>query len=82
MPYLIGLFHWGACRLSKLGAIPKRKTSKINRIVYGKCMLCEVLRSPFVNECTRGYPLPIHCAEVSDSFGAMNGQYHVDGSSL
>ena len=25
MPYLLGLFHWGVCRMSKLGAMSKRK---------------------------------------------------------
>ena len=25
MRYLVGLFHWGACRVSKLGAMSKRK---------------------------------------------------------
>ena len=35
----------------------------------------QVLRFPFVNESTRRYPLPIQCAEVSDNFGAMNGQW-------
>ena len=38
-------------------------------------MEMHVLRFPFVNECTRGYPLPIQCAEVSEDFGAMNGQW-------
>ena len=69
MPYLLGLFHWGASRVSKLGAIPKIKTCKIDRIVWemhaceGFCALL------FAAECTHGYPLPIHCTEVSDSFG-------------
>ena len=69
MPYLLGLFHWGAWRVSKLRAIPKIKTCKINRIVW------ELRVCTFVAEFTRGYPLPIHCAEVSDSFGVMNGQW-------
>ena len=34
MPYLLGLFHWGACRVSKLGAMSKRKSCKIDRIVW------------------------------------------------
>ena len=70
MPYLLGLFHWGACRVSKLRAIPKIKTCKIDRIVW-EMKVCDL---PFVAEFTRGYPLPIHCTEVSDSFGVMNGQ--------
>ena len=29
VPYLLGLFHWGACRVNKLGAMSKRKSCKI-----------------------------------------------------
>ena len=72
MPYLLGLFHWGACRVSKLGATSKNKSCKIDRIVWEMHGICEVLRFPFVTECTRGYPLPIQCAE---DFGTMNGQW-------
>ena len=44
MHYLLGLFHWGACRMSKLGAISKKKTCKINRIVWEMhAMWCFVL---------------------------------------
>ena len=43
--------------------------------LYRNCMLCEVLHFPFVNVCTRGYPLPIQCAKVSEDFGAMNRQW-------
>ena len=71
MPYLLGLFHWGAWRVSKLRAIPKIKTCKIDRIVWEM----KVCAFPFVAEFMCGYPLPIHCAEVSDSFGVMNGQW-------
>ena len=35
MPYLLGLFHWGACRLSNLGVKSKRNTKLIR--LYGKC---------------------------------------------
>ena len=71
MPYLLGLFHWGACRVSKLGATSKNKSCKIDRIVWEMHAICEVLRFPFVTECTRArvYPLPIQCAE---DFGTMN----------
>ena len=34
MPYLLGLFGWGACRVSKLGVMSKRKSCKIDRIVW------------------------------------------------
>ena len=56
MPYLLGLFHWGACRVSKLGATSKNKSCKIDRIVWEMHAICEVLRFPFVTECTRGVP--------------------------
>ena len=34
MPYLLWLFHWGACRVSKLGVKSKRKCCKIDQIVW------------------------------------------------
>ena len=34
MPYLLGLFQWGACRVSKLGVKSKRKSCKIDQIVW------------------------------------------------
>ena len=34
MPYLLGLFYWGACRVSKLRATPRRKGCKIDRIEW------------------------------------------------
>ena len=34
MPYLLGLFHWGVGRVSKLGAMSKRKSCKFDRIVW------------------------------------------------
>ena len=33
MPYLLGLFHCGVCRVSKLGVKSKRKSCKIDQIV-------------------------------------------------
>ena len=42
MPYLLGLFHWRVCRVSKLGAMSKMKSCQINLIVYEKCMSCFV----------------------------------------
>ena len=32
--YLLGLFHWGTCRVSKLGVKSKRKSCKIYEIVW------------------------------------------------
>ena len=32
--YLLGLFHWGAFRVSKVGAMSKRKSCKIDWIVW------------------------------------------------
>ena len=34
MPYFLGLFHWGVCKVSKLGAMSKMKSCKIDRIVW------------------------------------------------
>ena len=46
--YLLGLFQWGVCRVSKLGAMSKRKSCKIDRIVWKMhAMSC------FVSVCTR-----------------------------
>ena len=65
MPYLlIGLFHWGVCRVSNLGAMSKRKSCKIDQIVWkmhATCMSCFVL-----SFCERMHacPLPIHCTEI------------------
>ena len=68
MPYLLGLFHWDACRVSIFGVSPKGKLAKwIN--LYGKCMLCQVL------SCMHTYSLPIHCAETVRNFGSVNGQW-------
>ena len=46
MPYLFGLFHWGVCRMRKLGAMVKMKSCKIDRILWemrATCMSCSVL---------------------------------------
>ena len=34
MPYLLGLFHWGACRLSKLGVKSKSKSCKMDQSLW------------------------------------------------
>ena len=34
MPYLLGLFHWGACRPSKFGVKSKSKTCKMDQSVW------------------------------------------------
>ena len=34
LPYSLGLFHWGACRVSKLGVKSKTKSCKIDQIVW------------------------------------------------
>ena len=36
-----------------------------------KCMLCDVLYFPFVNEWTRQYPLTMQCTEVAEDFGPL-----------
>ena len=44
MPYLFGLFNVGVCRMSKLGAMAKRKSCKIDRILWEmRAMSCFVL---------------------------------------
>ena len=44
MPYLFGLFHRGVCRMSKLGAMAKRKSCKIDRFLWEmSAMSCFVL---------------------------------------
>ena len=65
MPYLLGLFHWGACRMSKLRAMSKMKSCKIYRIEWEMHAMsrfglsfCECMES------MHAYPLPIHCAEI------------------
>ena len=63
MPYLLGLFHWGVCRVSKLGAMSKGKVAKVIGL-YGKCMLCHVLCFPFVSVQLHAYTLPIHSTEI------------------
>ena len=68
MPYLLGLFHWGAGRVSKLGQYRRRQLAKFIGLC-GKCMLCEVLRFPFVNECTRAW-VPT-AQSVRRSFGGF-----------
>ena len=82
MPYLSGLFDWGACKVSKLGAMSKRKSCKIDRIeweMHATCV-CQVLGFPFVSAwsvctCTR---CPFIAQKSSDTYGgfrAMNGQW-------
>ena len=60
MPYLLGSFHWGACRVKS-----KRKSCKIDQIVWEMQCYAKFL-------VVRTYPLPIHCAEI---FGILNGQW-------
>ena len=55
---LLGLFHWGVCRMSKLGQCQKVKVAKLIGF-YGKCMLCHVSCFPFVSVCKR-----THCARA------------------
>ena len=52
LPYVLGLFHWGVCRVSKLRAVSKGKGANLIGL-YGKCMLCHVLCFTFVSVCTR-----------------------------
>ena len=57
MPYLLGLFHWGACRVSNLGGggqYRKTKTCKINRIAMPSLGLYE--RVPTAHSLRRNPP--------------------------
>ena len=60
MPYMFGLFHWGVCRTSKLGAMSKMKSCKIDRILWEMRAMSFV---PFILWayicCTRA-----HCTEI------------------
>ena len=62
MLYLLGLFHWGVCRVSKLGAMSKRKSCKIDRIVWEIHALSCFMHS--FSERMQVYPLPIRCSEI------------------
>ena len=39
MPYFLGLFHWGVCRVRKLGGTSKRKGCKIDWIEWEMCVI-------------------------------------------
>ena len=62
MPYLLGLFYWGVCRVSKLGAMSKRKSFKIYQIVWEMHTMSSFVL-PFC-ERMHTYPLPIRCTEI------------------
>ena len=69
MPYLLGLFYWGACRLSKLRATSKIKGCKIDRIEWEIHVISSFGLS--FCECMHEYPRPIHCIESSETFGGL-----------
>ena len=72
MPYLFGLFHWGACRVSKLGLCQKGKVAKLIGM-YGKGMLCQVLGFPFVNaRVPTAHSLRWNPLIILENFGAVN----------
>ena len=75
MPYLLGLFHWGVCRVSKLGAMSKRKSSKIDWIVWKmRAMSCFVL-----SFCERmhAFALPIHCPLPKSSKTKHHAEFQI-----
>ena len=78
MPYLLGLFYWGACSVSKLGATSKRKGCKIYRIEWEMHVISSFwLAYPFVSVCTSTH-CPFIAPQSSQSFGgfgAVNGQW-------
>ena len=79
MPYLLGLFHWGPCRVSKLEAMSKRKSFKIDQIVWEMhamssfglsfCECMHYARVPTAHSLRRNPPI------LLEDFGAMNGQW-------
>ena len=69
MPYLLGLFYWGACRLSKLGATSIQKGCKIDRIEWEMCVI-SIFWLSFC-DCMHEYPRPIHCTESSETLGGL-----------
>ena len=65
MSYLFGLFHWGVCRTSKLGAIAKRKSCKIDRILWAmRAISCFVPFLLWAYARVPTAPGPIHCTET------------------
>ena len=65
MPYLFGLFHWGVCRMSKLGAMSKRKSCKIDRILWEmRAMSCFVPFLLWAYARVPTAPGPIHCTKI------------------
>ena len=80
MPYLLGLFYWGACRVSKLGETSKRKGCKIDRIEWEMRVISSFWPGfwlSFVSVRTSTH-CPVIAPQSSQSFGgfsAMNGQW-------
>ena len=70
MPYLLGLFYWGACRLSKFGVKSKSKSCKLDQSVWGNACYAE-----FCVVCTLTHHCPFINAETVRNFGAVNGQW-------
>ena len=77
MPYLLGLFHWGACRVSKLGAMSKRKSCKIDRIEWEMHVMSSFGLS--FCECMHAYPLAIHCTEILRKYRRISVQWMGSG---
>ena len=65
MPYLLGLFHWGAWRVSKLGAMSKRRSCKIDRIVWE---MHAISSFGLFCECMHAYHCPFIAPKSSESF--------------
>ena len=77
MLYLLGLFHWGACRVSKLGAMSKRKSCKIYPIEWEMHAMSSF--GLFFCECMHAYPLPICCAEILRKYRKISAQWMSSG---
>ena len=73
MPYLFGWFHWGVCRMSKLGAMSKRKSCKIDWILWEmRAMSCFVPFLLWAYALVPTAPGPIHCTKI------LRNKHHAD----
>ena len=71
MPYLLGLFCWGTCRVSKFGGnIKKERLQNWSDWMGNACYTC-IKFWAFLCECMHAYPRPIHCTESFKSLGGL-----------
>ena len=77
MPYLLRLFHWDTCWVSKLRAMSKRKGCKIDRIEWEMHIMSSFGLS--FCECMHAYPLLIHCTEILWKYRTISVQWMGSG---